>query len=629
MPNAYNATRRNKEADRFYHSAAWKRCRASKLAAVPWCEYVRPGESEPCGDPATHVHHLQPIATADGWAKRLDKTGLQSVCVSCHNRAEADVARAKLPHVHGLPTFEEDETYRFDAEAADRPVKFIERYFRHYEGRYAGRPFELLDWQKAIVRTLFGWKIRGNGLRRFRELYLLTAKGAGKTPLLAAIGLYMLLMDGEAAPHVISMASTFEQANLTFGGAKGYIRECPDLQPHVEVLQYQVRTRHHGKWTTVSGKPNGRSGPRPSCIIADELHEWPAATGEGFELLTANLFKRSQPLLLTATNAGDSRQSYAYRLHERAVNVRAGVLVDETLLPVIYEAAPDVPWDTEPAAAAANPSLGSIIDWSQLGPQLARARTSPGDEAKYRRLILSQWVTGGANKWLDVPGRWDPCVSAAFAPPPDAALYVGLDLSEGDDLSAAAFVWVTPAMFWVDARFWVPTATAERYQEKDRVEYAEWAAAGHITLLEEVTIGPAVRRRIVAEVLAIGRPAAVAYDRYRADEAVAALAVAGVPTVPVGQGWGVSPGVAELDRRLTERSVTFSANAVLRWNAENVELKQDDRGNRWPVKPNARGTYAGKRSAKIDGISALVTALTEARKHNFPKARATGNAWSL
>src|SRR5580698_4625255 len=96
----------------------------------------------------------------------------------------------------------EDSRFYFDPEAAEKPIRFIEKYCRHYEGRFAGQPFTLLDWQKAVIRQLFGWKRQDNHLRRYQELFILTAKGAGKTPLLTAIGLYCLLADGEAAPHV-------------------------------------------------------------------------------------------------------------------------------------------------------------------------------------------------------------------------------------------------------------------------------------------------------------------------------------------------------------------------------------------------------------------------------------------
>ena len=59
----------------------------------------------------------------------------------------------------------------------------------------------------------------------------------------------------------------------------------------------------------------------------------------------------------------------------------------------------------------------------------------------------------------------------------------------------------------------------------------------------------------------------------------------------------------------------------LRAAAEAVEVESDSHGNYWPTKPGRKGKYAGKRSVKIDGISALVTGLTEARKHRFPAVK--------
>ena len=36
---------------------------------------------------------------------------------------------------------------RFDLKAADRVRKFFAKFLRHSKGDFAGRPFELLDWQ--------------------------------------------------------------------------------------------------------------------------------------------------------------------------------------------------------------------------------------------------------------------------------------------------------------------------------------------------------------------------------------------------------------------------------------------------------------------------------------------------
>lgn len=57
----------------------------------------------------------------------------------------------------GMMDLREDDDFCFDETAADGPVRFVERYCRHYEGRHAGAPFLLHPLQKRIVRDLYGW----------------------------------------------------------------------------------------------------------------------------------------------------------------------------------------------------------------------------------------------------------------------------------------------------------------------------------------------------------------------------------------------------------------------------------------------------------------------------------------
>jgi phage terminase large subunit-like protein len=616
----YDRDQRDPKIKAFRDTQQWRRLSLDVRTDHPTCQRCNASWS-------TSVHHVKPLNTPDGWEHRLDREGLRALCDSCHEleEREAEAQPEPVKHAGGRLHVVEDETYRFDVEKADKPIRFVEKFARHYEGRFAGQPFLLLPWQRDLVRTLFGWVHRETGLRRFRELYLISAKGAGKTPLLAALALYCLLADGEAAPHVISMASTFEQANLTFSAGKAFINECPALGQHVDVIQYAINTHKHGKWTTISGKPTGRSGPRPSCIVADEVHEWSGPTAQAYELLCANLFKRSQPLLLVATNAGSSRSSYAYTLHERACKVLAGELDDPTLLPVVFEAPDTLPWDSEDAARAANPSIPDIVRWEQLQPAVRKARENEANRAHYQRLYLSRWVQG-VNKWLAM-SQWDACTGdvdpSALVKVP---LFVGLDLSQGDDLCASVFVWTTPERYHVTARFWVPRSTADKYERADGHQYRRWAADGAITLLDETTITPAVQARIAAEIVKAvdgHNVKAVAYDPYRSDAVIAAIEVAHpLKCYKVRQGFTLSSGCTELERRLKSGEIVIAPNPVLRFNAENVEVTTDPRGNIWPVKPGAKGRYAGRRSNKIDGIAALVTAITEAKTQESQPATA-------
>lgn len=522
-----------------------------------------------------------------------------------------------------LPTLTEDDTYYFDEAAADRPVRFIERFCRHYEGRFAGEPFLLHDVQKRIVRDVFGWKVRATGLRRFTDVYFEAAVGAGKSPLFAAIGLYGLMADGERGAQVYSLASNYGQARVVFDTAKRFALQNPALSARLEVMQFEIRHPASASfWRIVSGKGPG-AGCRPSMILEDEVHEWP--NGGGHQALRDRMGKRTQPVLLSATNAGQSRASFCYALRAKAV-AALELRGDATLYPIIWHAPEDAEPDDPAAWAAANPLIGTTIRADKVA-QLAREAIEspdPADLTNFRRLYLGHWPTTGAGRWLDL-ALWDAAAAAVLPDVADAPLYTAFDLAQSDDLCAAVYVYPLPdRRFVVDAEFWLPRATAEKYVASDAIPYDEWAAAGHIHLIDEPTISSKVRRDIAAAVLARGagrEVRAVCYDRYKADETVAVLEGRGLTCVPVPQGWSVSSGCHELERRLAEPSIVLTANPVLRWCAENCEVKGDDRGNIWPVKPNARGRYAGERAKKIDGISALVTCLTEARKHSFPAAQ--------
>lgn len=521
--------------------------------------------------------------------------------------------------MNGMLDLVDDDQWYFDEEAGERPCRFVERYCRHYEGAHAGKPFILHPLQRRIVRDLFGWKSRATRLRRFNVCYFEGAVGCGKSPLLAAIGLYGLMADGERGAQVYSLASDYTQARVVFECAKKMIHYHPALEDRLDPLQYEINHPESDSfWRLVSGDGPG-AGCRPSLVLGDEVHDW---AGPGaYQDLFDRMSKRRQPLMLVATNAGESRASFCWQLRERATAALAGH-GDPQLYPVIW-AADNEEADNYDADAwrQANPLIGVTMQEDKIRAKFDAAGDDRDELARLRRLYLGIWPKSGAGRWLDL-GLYDGRVSDDTMPA-DAPLYTGLDMAESDDLCAAVHVGVTPETFYVEPHFWLPRETAEIYQKKDGIPYEEWAAAGWITLLDETTISAAVRVRIAKLIIARHQRQklkGVYYDPARAEETIAELTAAGINCMPIQQGYSISPGCFQLERRIKERSITFNRNPVLRFCAENCEVTADRRGNIWPVKPNARGKYAGTRSAKIDGIVALVTALTEARKHAFPKS---------
>lgn len=526
---------------------------------------------------------------------------------------------------------EENDQFYYDPQAAERPINFIQGYVCHYEDRYAGKPFLLLDWQKELIRNVFGWHSVATKLRRFQQSYIEIGKGAGKSPLLSAIGLYELLAANVDSPQIYSIATDFIQANVTFENAKRFIHNSPKLAKLCDagkllVKQFSIEyPKNNGTWKILSGTAEGRHGLRPTCVLFDEVHEQ-GTQRKLYDAMQSNMTKRSNAVFWMATNAGCDRNSLCWQLHEEAVAVLEGRSTDTTLYPVIYAAGPNDPIDDPATWKKAIPSLGQTITEAALTTEYKRAKANPALEARFRRFFMGQWVQG-TDKWLDM-AAWDACTKAfRLQDVKELPLYLGLDMSLNDDVSALVLVWVGKERLYVRTRQWIPKGSAQKYEEQDGTPYKQWAKAGFITILDSDTVNDKVQARIARHICKLAKTYNVkclAYDRYKANRTISLCERQNVPCIDVKQTLDtLSPACFELERRLKERSITLFPNASMRFQAANAEVMTDKNGLMRPVKEASKGKYAGRRGCKIDSVVATVTALTQVLVEN--RAEAGGN----
>jgi phage terminase large subunit-like protein len=107
-------------------------------------------------------------------------------------------------------------------------LRFFSTVLRLNGGQFEGKPFELHPAQAFIVGSLFGWNAR-DGTRRFRFAYIEQGKGNGKSPLVAGIGLYCMVADGEARAEIYAAATKKDQAMILFRDAVAMVDQSPAL----------------------------------------------------------------------------------------------------------------------------------------------------------------------------------------------------------------------------------------------------------------------------------------------------------------------------------------------------------------------------------------------------------------
>ena len=432
---------------------------------------------------------------------------------------------------------------QWDLDAASRAINFFPDVLRLAGGQFEGIPFELHPSQKFIIGSVFGWK-RADGTRRFRRAYVEQGKGAGKTPLAAGIGHYCLMADGEPRAEVYAAAANKDQAMVLFRDAVAMREQssalAARLTPSGANPVWNLADLSTGSFfrPISSEVRKAGSGPRPSCVLCDEVHEHP--DGLMIEMLERGFKSRRQPLLLMTTNSGFDRNSVCWEEHQHAVRVAAGTKtpdgdftfvgepIDDTTFAFVCGLDKDDDPLTDPSCwIKANPLLGVTVTEDYLAGVVRQATLLPGNLNGILRLHFCVW-TDAASTWMARPaleavlGDFDPLEHAGDK------VWVGVDLSRSQDLTAMAFVVQTGTTevsrddgstaqlptydAWVEA--WTPGDTIRERALRDQAPYDVWRQQGWLNAPPGRTIRVDFVAARLAEAATEYDIAAVAYDRY-------------------------------------------------------------------------------------------------------------------
>ena len=490
----------------------------------------------------------------------------------------------------------------FDEKTADRAVRFFPKFLRHSKGQHAGQRFELLEWQKKLVRDIFGWK-RADGTRKYRRVYVEVPRKNGKSQLAAGIALYLMFSDGEPGAEVYSAASDREQAKIVFQAASDMVGLSPELDSRsITFTKAIVIEKTKSSYKVLSSDVKTKHGLNAHGIIFDELHTQPDR--ELWDVLTTSVGARQQPLVFAITTAGYDKNSICWEQHDYAVKVRDGIIDDPEFLPLIFSVPDDADWTDSEVWEEANPSLGKTVLWGYVQAECNRGKETPGYVNTFRRLQLNQW-TESSSRWLDI-GAWDEC-----GKPVDLdelvgeACWAGLDLSTTTDLSSLNLLFPRLEGYVTLAFFWVPEENIALRARRDRVPYDVWVREGFIEATEGNVIDYDYIREKVKALSSVYRIQGIGFDPWNATSLVNDLMEDGAPMVEVRQGYAsMTAPSKELEKLVVSKQIFHGGNPVLRWCAANVVVEQDATGNLKPSK--------AKSTERIDGIVALVIALSRA-----------------
>lgn len=503
---------------------------------------------------------------------------------------------------------------RFDIKRAEHVRDFFRNYLRHSKGtRWAGQPFELLDWQwQEIIGPAFGW-LRPDGTRRFRMVYAEVAKKNGKSTLGSGVGLYLLVGDGEPGAEVYSAATKQEQASIVHGEAINMVAVSKTLLQHVRlnrstrVISYPAQ---NAKYAALAADAAGSEGVNIHGLIADEMHVWKDRAF--WDSLRYGGIARTQPFTLIVTTAGVyDKTSLGWQQHEYARKWLAGDVENQEYLAYIrcagdgLSTAVDI---LDPVLhEQANPSYGDIVDPTEILNEAKLAKDQPIELFTFLRYRLNIW-TASVTSYI-LPEKWDACDD----PVDEESLrgrdcFGGLDLSTRNDLTAEVLIFPPKdegEKWKILCRCWLPIERARARSQKEGMKFLLWAEQGFLNLTEGNETSYADVKAQVRSDIEKFNVTAIGTDMWQAADISQQLDPTNEHIVAVGQNMqDMSPPTKQLDTLALDGKLAHGGNPVLRWAIQNVKIIDDTNANVRPSKKHS--------ADKIDPAVALIMALGQA-----------------
>lgn len=544
----------------------------------------------------------------------------------------------------------------FRPEKAEHALGFFPAVLSITAGSKAGEPFHPLPWHVFTIGSLFGWR-KASGRMRFRAGWLETGKGQAKSPLMAAIGLYLMGYYGIRRSEVYSIGQDRATANVLFKDAVAMCRanipgadedETDTLESRGEVvirgeLDNAWKIEHPETGSKFQSLANGEaiSGPRPTLVAADEIHEFKSAGPiETWRRAIAKM--PGDALMLLGTNTPASTQIVGTDYSEFFQKIAKGEIEDDEAFAFVArvdKADREKVFDNEDCWAKALPALGTTFPIENIRGEVNTARQLLSTALSVKRLYFGIpigstefWIAEEA--WVAVQGAVDP---EEFRGCP---CWLSLDLSQKNDLTALTAIWLKDGRYHAKTWYWTTKHGLADRARADQAPYEQWVDKWHLTAVDAPVIDKTFVAAEVARLVAEHNVEFLAFDPAGMGDFIAACDEIGFavwrwkgPEEPEGVGLKMVShaqgtrvvfedkqlcmprSIERLEDMVLEKRIVIDGSPVTYSCAANAHVVSDAQKNRAFDKRRSRG--------RIDGMVTIAMAAGAATMNEIEAEKPT------
>ena len=495
--------------------------------------------------------------------------------------------------------------YIFDEAPGNLRIDFIETFCKHTKSPFNGHPFILELWEKTIIQTAYGFKLRDTGLRRFNEVILLIARKNGKTTFIAGIDLAEFFLS-KGGVDIVCASNTSEQANILF-------EEINNMREHSPALSNEKRSKKNiffiyspktkNKIKKLSAQSRNKDGYNIEVGCIDEVHEM--TDSKVYDAIKQSQSTKKEPLIFIITTEGTTVGGFLDNKLDYARKMLKGEITDERVLPWLYtqDSIQEI-YDDPKYWQKSNPSIGVVKLPSYLEDVMNKSKN---DHSTRVTMLCKDFnikqVDQGA--WLSFDDLNNE-IKYELSSIKNSYAIGGVDLSSTTDLTAAVLVIQKKDdnRKYVLSHFFMPSDVVKKRMEEDNVPYDIWIKRGFITLTEgsqnDFSLVTQWFMKMIQEHQI--RPLWVGFDPWNSQYWIKEMEELGFNMEKVRQGvYSLSEPMKQLEADLKNKLIIYDNNPILKWCLSNTQAKVDLNGNIQPSKLNSK-------YKRIDGTVALIIA---------------------
>lgn len=386
--------------------------------------------------------------------------------------------------------------YQFNLDEPHKRIKFIESECKHSISPFAGQPFILELWQKALIEALYGYYmyLEDKWIRRFTDLLLVIGRKNGKSALCSALALAEFFV-GNMGTNIMCASNDYEQAGILFDEIANMREESPKLDrvsrknikgifmgnPKQKNKRGKFSYQNKAKIRKLSARTGGKEGRNLDCAIIDECHEM--KDNSLVMPIKQSMSTKDEYTLIEITTEGFTEDGYLDSEMREARLVLKGERENIRKLYWLYtQDNEEEVWTDRNSWYKSNPNLGVSKKFHFLDGLMEEAKTNSATRA-YMLAKEFNIKQGNAQAWLQLNDiiNEDTFDLADFA----GSFYIsGNDFAESVDLCSSSILLMRPNddKKYLYTKYWIPESKLQ--DSPDDVDYREWERQGYITIVD-------------------------------------------------------------------------------------------------------------------------------------------------